>query len=344
MTRLNPIGQMRDLMVRSRRLGLILLAAATACGGPRGPVERVVVPQGASLREVEDSLSAHGLIGSKPWFRLVAKVGGFERRLKPGVYQFAPGTSSIAMLRDIRAGRFLTVRVTVPEGQTIVDVAGAAATALDIPKESLLAAMRDTTLLREHGVSASTAEGYLAPNTYLVPAHANSRELVDMMLEQFSAGWDSGWDARLSLRRMTRHEALTLASIVEGEARVDEERPIIAGVYLNRLRIGMPLQADPTVQYAIQQNSGVRKPRLVYADYRVKSPYNTYLVRGLPPGPVGAPSRASIQAVLEPAQVPYLYFVAGPDGRHKFSRTYSEHLKAVATSRREARTGEIGRR
>jgi UPF0755 protein len=120
---------------------------------------------------------------------------------------------------------------------------------------------------------------------------------------------------------------------------VDEERPIIAGVYLNRLRIGMPLQADPTVQYAIQQNSGVRKPRLVYADYRIKSPYNTYLVRGLPPGPVGAPSRASIQAVLEPANVPFLYFVASPDGRHKFSRTYSEHLRAVASSRRESGAG-----
>jgi UPF0755 protein len=269
----------------------------------------------------------------------VAKVGGFERQLKPGVYQFAPGTSSIGMLRDMRASRYLTVRVTVPEGQTTVDVAGVAATALNVPRESVLAAMRDTALLRKHGISAPTAEGYLAPDTYLVPAHASGRELVDMMLDQFSTGWDSVWDTRLAARRMTRHEALTLASIVEGEARVDEERPIIAGVYLNRLRIGMPLQADPTVQYAIQQNSGVRKPRLVYADYRIKSPYNTYLVRGLPPGPVGAPSRASIQAVLEPANVPFLYFVASPDGRHKFSRTYSEHLRAVASSRRESGAG-----
>jgi UPF0755 protein len=317
----------------------VALFGTAACTGPEGPVERVIVPQGASLGEVQDSLAAHGLIRSKPWFRLVAKVGGFERQLKPGVYQFAPGTSSIGMLRDMRAGRYLTVRVTVPEGQTTVDVAGVAATALNVPRESVLAAMRDTALLRKHGISAPTAEGYLAPDTYLVPAHASGRELVDMMLDQFSTGWDSVWDTRLAARRMTRHEALTLASIVEGEARVDEERPIIAGVYLNRLRIGMPLQADPTVQYAIQQNSGVRKPRLVYADYRIKSPYNTYLVRGLPPGPVGAPSRASIQAVLEPANVPFLYFVASPDGRHKFSRTYSEHLRAVASSRRESGAG-----
>ena len=314
-------------------LAITLLAGA--CTGSRGPVERVIVAPGASLRQVEDSLVAHRLISRRPWFRLVAKVGGFERRLKPGVYEFARGTSSIAILRDIRAGRYLTVRVTVPEGQTIIDVASVAATALNIPKDSVIIAMRDTALLRENGVAAPTAEGYLAPDTYLVPAHVSARELVDMMLQQFRSGWDPGWDARLEARRMTRHQALTLASIVEGEARVDEERPIIAGVYLNRLRIGMPLQADPTVQYAIQQNTGVRKPRLVYADYRVKSPYNSFLVRGLPPGPVGAPSRASIQAVLEPAQVPYLYFVAGPDGRHKFSRTYSEHLRAVATSRRE---------
>jgi peptidoglycan lytic transglycosylase G len=320
------------------------LLAGSSCSGPKGPVVRITVPKGASLRAVEESLAAHHLVSSRPWFRVVGKLGGFEHQLKPGIYAFAPGTSSIGMLRDIRNGRYLRVRVTMPEGYTLVDMADAAAASLGLSPDSVLVAARDTALLREHGVAAPTAEGYLAPDTYIVPAQTTARELVVILLEQFQARWDSTWDAQLAQRHLNRHQALTLASIVEGEARVDEERPVIAGVYLNRLRIGMPLQADPTVQYAIQQSTGQRKPRLIYADYRVKSPYNTYLMPGLPPGPVGAPSQASIAAVIHPAQVPFLYFVAGPDGRHVFSRTYGEHLRAVAHSREESKAVDGGRR
>ena len=136
---------------------------------------------------------------------------------------------------------------------------------------------------------------------------------------------------------------MTFASIVEGEARADDERETIAGVYHNRLRIGMALQADPTVQYAIFLATGKRKPRLFTKDYQFRSPYNTYLNPGLPPGPVNSPSRRSIEASLYPARVPYLYFVAGPDGRHVFSRTYDEHLRAIAKVR-ERRGGGAGRR
>jgi UPF0755 protein len=159
--------------------------------------------------------------------------------------------------------------------------------------------------------------------------------VVTTLLDQFKAGWDPAWDSALAARKLSRLQAVTLASIVEGEARVDEERPVIAAVYLNRMRIGMPLQADPTVQYAIQLQTGARKPRLIFADYRVKSPYNTYLIAGLPPGPVGTPGRKSLEAVVSPASVPYLYFVATGDGRHTFSRTYGEHLRAIARSRRK---------
>jgi UPF0755 protein len=323
------------------RLAAAFTLLLAACAGRR-PVEKVTVPPGASLRQVEDSLAAHGLVW-RPWFRLVAKLGRFERSLKPGVYQFAPGTSSLAILRDLRDGRFLSVKVTVPEGHTIYDIAAAGSTALGFPRDSLLAAARDPGLLRKYGIHANTAEGYLAADTYFVPALSSARELVGMMLEQFRAHWDPAWDAELERRDLTRHEALTLASIVEAEARVDEERPIIAAVYLNRIRIGMPLQADPTVQYAMMQQTGERKPRLYYNDYRFESPYNTYLMRGLPPGPVGAPSRASILAVLRPAEVPYLYFVARPDGRHTFSRNYTDHLRAIAESRRGSKAAEGGR-
>ena len=317
-----------------RRLSLLTMMVAACGGAPGGPVERIRVPDGASLGQVEDSLAAHGLLGWRPWFRIVAKVGRFERDLKPGVYEFAPGTSALAMLRDIRNANFLRLKLTVPEGFTSVDIAELVASRFPTSRDSVLAAIRDGDLLRAYDIPAPTAEGFLAPDTYTVPAHSSARDVVKVLLDQFAAGWDKAWDSVLAARKLSRLQAVTLASIVEGEARVDEERPVIAAVYLNRMRIGMPLQADPTVQYAIQLQTGARKPRLIFADYRVKSPYNTYLFAGLPPGPVGNPGRKSLEAVVNPASVPYLYFVATGDGRHTFSRTYGEHLRAIARSRR----------
>lgn len=317
------------------RLALLALLAGACVTTPTGPVERVIVPEGASLSQVEDSLRAHRVMPWKPWFRVVAKVGKFERQLKPGIYEFAPGTPALTILRDIRDGRFLRVKFTVPEGFTSIDIAEAVASRFPTTRDSVLAAIRDPDLLREYDIPAPSAEGFLAPETYTVAAHSSGRDVVRMLLDQFNAGWDPAWDAALAARKLTRLQALTLASIVEGEAQVDEERPIIAAVYLNRIRIRMPLQADPTVQYAIQLETGARKPRLVFADYRIKSPYNTYTLPGLPPGPVGSPGRKSIEAVINPASVPYLYFVATGDGRHTFSRTYGEHLRAIARSRRK---------
>ena len=153
------------------------------------------------------------------------------------------------------------------------------------------------------------------------------------MAEGFRAAWKPEWNARLGALGWTQAQLVTFASIVEGEARADDERETIAGVYHNRLRIGMALQADPTVQYAIFLATGKRRPRLFTKDYQFRSPYNTYLHPGLPPGPVNSPSLRSIEAALNPAKVPYLYFVAGPDGRHVFSKTYTEHLRAIARVR-----------
>ena len=154
-------------------------------------------------------------------------------------------------------------------------------------------------------------------------------DLVDLMVRQTVSLWTPEREARRDSMKLTRLEVLTLASIVEGEALVDDERPVIAGVYLNRLRLRMALQADPTVQYGMELATGTRKSRLLTKDYKFPSPYNTYLNPGLPPGPINSPGTASIDAVLNPASVPYLFFVAGPDRRHVFSRTYREHLTAI---------------
>ncbi len=312
-----------------RRLVLLLLAAE-ACGAPAGaPTERVTIPPGATVRTVADSLAAHGIISGRTWFRLVARVGAYQRRVQSGTFEFRRGAGAIAALRALASGRAVLIRLTVPEGYTLIDIAEETERTLAIPRERFLAAARDSVLLREYGVPAPSFEGYLLPETYLFAAGVSAGTVVRELAQSFRAGWRPGWDSSGAAQGLDRATIVTLASIVEGEARMDADRPLIAAAYRNRLRLGMPLQADPTVQYAIQLATGALKPRLYEKDYDFASSYNTYLHPGLPPGPVGAPGRKSIEAVLAPAPVPYLYFVAGPDGRHVFTRTYAEHLRVV---------------
>jgi UPF0755 protein len=283
---------------------------------------------------VAESLSAHGIISSPAWFRFVAKVGGYERRLRIGVYELPRGSGARSALRAIAIGKAVLLRFTVPEGLTLLEIAEIAERTLDIPAAEFLAAARDSALLREFQVPASSFEGFLRPETYLFAPGVDAATLVRTMADTFRKDWDPRWTSMAAAQGLDRLGVVTLASIVEGEAAVDADRPLVAAVYRNRLRLGMPLQADPTVQYAIQLASGSRKPRLYQKDYSFESPYNTYLHRGLPPGPVGAPGSKSIEAALAPAPVPYLYFVAGPGSKHIFSRTYQEHLRAVARVRR----------
>jgi len=319
--------------MRFRILPGLLIAAG--CGAAAGaPTERVTIAPGASVRVVADSLAAHGIISSRRWFRLVARAGGYERKLRIGTYELPRGAGALASLRAIASGKAVLARFTVPEGFTLFEIAEAAEHDLGIPRGEVLEAARDTALLREYDVPASNFEGFLRPETYLFAPGITAATLVRAMAETFRNDWDPGWSASASAQGLDRLAVVTLASIIEGEAAVDADRPLVAAVYRNRLRIGMALQADPTVQYAIQLATGQRKPRLYEKDYEFESPYNTYLHPGLPPGPVGAPSRKSIQATLAPAPVPYLYFVAGPDRAHIFSRTYAEHLRAIRRLRR----------
>jgi len=306
---------------------LLLLAG---CGPePGAPVERVTIPPGATVRVVAESLAAHGVIGSTTWFKLVAKVSGYERKVQTGVYEFPRGQGARAALRAMVSGRAVLSRLTIPEGFTLLDMAEAVEKALAIPRDQFLAASRDTLLLRRFNVPAASFEGFLRPETYLFAAGVDAQTVITEMARTFQAEWNPSWDRSAEAQGLSRLAVVTLASLVEAEALVEEDRPLVAAVYRSRLRIGMPLQADPTVQYAIQIATGNRKPRLFDRDYQFPSAYNTYLHGGLPPGPVGAPSKRSIEAVLAPAPVPYLYFVAGPGGKHVFTRTYGEHLRAI---------------
>ena len=190
--------------------------------------------------------------------------------------------------------------------------------------------MRDTSLLHKLDVPTPALEGYLFPDTYYFPPGTPARAAVATMVKRFEQRWRPEWTARADTMQLSRHDLLTLASIVEREAKLPQERPVIAAVYWNRLRRGMLLQADPTVQYALPEY----QTRLLNKHLNVQSRYNTYRYKGLPPGPIGAPGAASLQATLYPANVPYLYFVAHPDGHHEFRTKLEEHNAAVRVARR----------
>jgi UPF0755 protein len=196
-------------------------------------------------------------------------------------------------------------------------------------------AVTDTTWRRTLNVPAESLEGYLFPATYAFADGTTAREAVQVMLERFASVWTPEWDARVRAMAITRHDALTMASIVEKEARKPEERALISAVYWNRVKKGMLLQADPTVQYALPQHVD----RVFYKDLEVESKYNTYKYAGLPPGPIASPGAASIAAALAPADVPYLFFVARADGGHEFRTTFAEHQQAIADIKRAKRQG-----
>lgn len=324
-------------MIRRTSLVLLLTLGLACAGGRSGaPTERVTIPAGTTFRAATDTLVAHRIVTHPTWFRILARLRSIDHHVQAGVYDLPTGRSAWTVLSALATGRIATVRVTVPEGLTLEETATLVADTLKVPADSFLAAARDPAEVLDLGLDGPTLEGYLLPETYYVPVGGTAREMVRLMARQFLAEWRPEWDQVLTRRGLTRRQAVTLASIVEGEARKPEERPIIAGVYTNRLLQGMFLQADPTVQYAIELKTGKRRKRLFNRDYSFSSPYNTYLHPGLPPGPISSPGLASLRAAVHPADVPYLYFVADSTGGHLFSSTYAGHLRNIARVRAHA--------
>jgi UPF0755 protein len=317
----------------------IVGAIAAACGGDRGATVRVTIRKGSPFREAAESLSAHGVVKSARLFGVYAKLRGHDRTLRYGTYVIRSGLSWEQLLDALRAGKGIVHTVTVPEGYTMAQIAPLLADALELSDDSIAAAVRDTALLHRLDVPTPTLEGYLFPDTYSFADHTTAREAVRTMVERFEKAWKPEWDDRLKEVAMSRNDIVTLASIVEKEVRRREEGPVVAAVYLNRLKAHIPLMADPTVTYALGKKPG----RVYFKDLRVDSPYNTYRVRGLPPGPIASPGSASLQAALYPAKVPFLYFVAHPDGHHEFRKTYKEHLESIKMVRAVARADSAAR-
>jgi UPF0755 protein len=254
---------------------------------------------------------------------------GLESKLKAGDYELDPARGTVAILSDISSGKVLRVNVTIPEGSTARQVARIVASRGLASEDEVMALVVHPTpeLLAIVGAASGdgSLEGYLFPDTYQFARGVGAHEVVRAMLRRFA----EVIQPRLAQGRalgLSDREVLILASIVEREAKVGQERPKISRVFLNRIRLGMPLQSCATVQYALPQS----KDKLLLEDLTVDSPYNTYIHPGLPPGPICSPGLESVVAVLEPSSEDYLYFVARNDGSHLFSRTYAEHLRAKA--------------
>ncbi|MFI5310310.1 MAG: endolytic transglycosylase MltG [Gemmatimonadales bacterium] len=319
------------------RWAALLAIGLLACDAPGGPEVRLTIRKGSPFREAAESLAAHGVVRSGRVYAFYAKLRGHDRSLRYGTYVLRQDMNWEQTLDALRAGRGIVHTVTIIEGSTIADLTPLLVEALEVPAESIDVAVRDTALRHRLDVPTPTIEGYLFPDTYTFADRTTARDAVSAMVGRFDKAWNPAWSERLREIRLSRHDVVTLASIVEKEVRRGEERPVVAAVYLNRLKIGMELQADPTITYALGKKPG----RVLFRDLRVKSPYNTYLVRGLPPGPIGSPGAASLEAALFPAKVGYRYFVAAPDGHHEFRRTYAEHLAAIELVRRTARADSV---
>lgn len=329
----------RRRRVRAPRLILIAVAAGllfwlyrevSGTASSTDALVRVAIPKGSTTRSAADSLEHAGVIGSTRLFRAFAATSGRSRAIKPGTYQF-PKHAAYAMVLDAMVnGRGIVHSVVIPEGYDIRDIAPLLAKALSVSEDSVRAAVTDTAWKRRLNVPAPSLEGYLFPATYAFADGTTAREAVVEMLERFEAVWKPEWNQKLQELAISRHDAMTMAAIVEKEAKKPEERPIIAAVYWNRVKKGMKLQADPTVQYALPTHVD----RVLFKDLEVESKYNTYKYAGLPPGPIASPGEASIVAAITPANVPYLYFVAAADGHHEFRTTFAEHEKAIASIKR----------
>ena len=301
---------------------------------PDGETVVFTVAPGATFGQITDTLAARGLIRRPLLFRVYGRLRRDDRNVRAGTYALDAGTGWGRLLDALVEGRVRMVPVTIPEGFTLPRIATRIAGITELPADTVRVRLGGEDGHARWDLPGPGLEGYLFPDTYLFAGGVPLDAVVGAMSERYRSYWTPERKARAAELGLSEREVVTLASIIQAEARAANEMPAISAVYHNRLRIGMLLQADPTVLYAL----GGHRPRLLYAamDSVADHAYNTYTQGGLPPGPIGAPGAAALDAALHPAEVDYLYFVANADGSHTFSRTLSEHNRAVARARREA--------
>jgi len=296
--------------------------------GYQGVDQFVEIAPGTSSHAIGRALVESGVVRDEWTFRLAVFLTGTERQLKAGEYRFAGAVSAKDVARKLARGDIFLRPITFPEGLTLKEMARVYESRGLGSADAFLKAAANTSAIHDLDPAAKDLEGYLFPETYNVPRKMDAAQLVAQMVGRFLAVFDDAMRQEATARGLTFHDAVTLASIVEKESASPDERPMVAAVYSNRLRIGMGLQCDPTVIYALEK-VGRYTGDLTKKDLQFDSPYNTYRHAGLPPGPIAAPGRPSLQAAVHPAEVDYLYFVSRNDGTHVFATTLAEHNKNV---------------
>jgi UPF0755 protein len=305
----------------------------------------VEIPPGASSRAIGEHLVSGGVIRDLQTYRLTLWLSGQGRHLKAGEYRFDRAMTPLEVIDKIARGDAFVVSLTFPEGLTMAEMAKIFESHALGTAAAFLGAAKDTSIVRDLDPAAKDLEGYLFPETYIVPRKTDAPKLVRLMVERFQHVFTRELREAAAARQLSVRQAVTLASIVEKETAKAEERPLVAAVYVNRLRIAMPLQCDPTVIYALQR-AGTYTGNLRRDDLAFDSPYNTYRYPGLPPGPIASPGRASLEAAVHPADAEYLYFVSRNDGSHVFAKTLDEHNRNVQKYQvqyfRDQRAGKAG--
>jgi UPF0755 protein len=296
--------------------------------GYTGIEQFVTIRQGAGSAEIGRRLADAQIVSDSRVFRAALWWTGQGRGLKAGEYRFDHSLTTLDVIGVLVRGDVYTRRITFPEGLTIEEMAKLYQSRDFGSARDFLAAAKDVERIHDLDPDASDLEGYLFPETYALPRGAPASSLVTAMVDRFRVVFGEEMRARAHAQGLTARQVVTLASLVEKETGRADERPTVAGVYRNRLKIGMAMQADPTIVYALEKahryDGNIRKE-----DMSLDSPYNTYKYPGLPPGPIASPGKASLEAALAPADVPYLFFVSRNDGSHVFATTLAEHDRNV---------------
>jgi len=326
-------------------LALILcVAAGLGCGVylllPAGGDATAVVNirKGESLRSVANHLEELGVIRDQRALIMLASLSGATRHIKAGKYELSGRMSPWKILKILREGRVQRYKISIPEGYNIYQIDELLAEREILAPGEFERAAKDKELLSSMGIEGESFEGYLFPDTYYIDSGMGAKEIIKMMVQRFQEIFTPEMKQRLRELGMSLKEVITLASLVEKETAVPEEKPLVAAVFYNRLKRGMKLDCDPTVIYGLGRNfnGNLRKE-----DLKKFTPYNTYLIRGLPPGPIANPGIDSIRAALYPAPVPYLYFVSKNNGTHYFSITFREHQRAVMRYQKKGRRRDV---
>jgi UPF0755 protein len=307
---------------------LLLLYAAAELLLPVHTTSRnleIEIPKGTTFRQAVELLQGQNLIRDRRIFLIMGRLTGTDRKIRAGFYSLWSGMSPFEVLTILLKGKIVEYEVKILEGDSLLEIADAFAKTGIITPEEFMELAKNGDLLSFHEISAPSVEGYVFPDTYTIPKGMAARDALDTMIARMREKYTDKLAARAQELGMTRNQVLTLASIIEKEAVIDSERSVISAVYHNRLRKNMQLQADPTAIYGVKSS----KERITLNDLKRKTAYNTYAIKGLPPGPIASPGLKSIVAALYPENVPYLYFVAQDDRSHRFAETEKEHAENV---------------